>query len=471
MVKNNKRIVKAATWYTISNILIRAVSLITAPIFTRLLTPSDYGISSNFMTWTSIVFCITGLGLATSVIRGRVEFGQDFKRYLSAVQMLGFMFGLICMLAVYPQLGILSDLMELDKILVIIMFAYLLFYPSVGYAQISYRFEYRYKENILISVINAIGSVGCSVGLILIWTDQRYLGRIIGFLLPMFLMGIVFFIKISLKGKCFIDIRYWKYALKLSLPMIPHALSMIMLGQIDRVMILKYCGETNAGIYSFGYSYAVLTAMITNAVNDAVQPLIYDLMEQKKYTHVERLTNKMAQYAFLLSACVVAVGPEVLRILGTKEYFDARFIICPVVMGTLFQFLYQNYSLIEVYYKKTSIMAVGSVFAAGLNFLLNWFMLPRYGFVAAAYTTMISYWFLMIFHFIGARIVARRKIFQVDLLWIITGMACLCVFIFEVLYKRSIWLRYLCMLFIIASVWIINKEDWKKLSYSKPRDK
>ena len=76
--RNNSVVVKAATWYTISNILLRGISLFTAPIFTRLLTTSDYGIASNFTSWTSIVLCISGLGFGTSIVRGKMEFKGEY---------------------------------------------------------------------------------------------------------------------------------------------------------------------------------------------------------------------------------------------------------------------------------------------------------------------------------------------------------------------------------------------------------
>ena len=73
--------------------------------------------------------------------------------------------------------------------------------------------------------------------------DQRYLGRVIGLILPMFLIGIYYYFK-TLKEVRFFNIKkYWSYALKISLPMIPHSLAMIVLTQIDRLMINKFYGK------------------------------------------------------------------------------------------------------------------------------------------------------------------------------------------------------------------------------------
>ena len=86
MEKDTGKVAKATLWYTVSNILLRGVSLFTTPIFTRLLSTADYGIASNFVSWSNIILCFTGLSLTTAALRGKMEFKEKFKQYLSAVQ-------------------------------------------------------------------------------------------------------------------------------------------------------------------------------------------------------------------------------------------------------------------------------------------------------------------------------------------------------------------------------------------------
>ena len=144
------------------------------------------------------------------------------------------------------------------------MMLYVLTFPSLTFTQIDLRFDYKYKENVAISIINSLGIVVCSIGLIFLWPKQRYLGRIIGNVLPTIVLGGWLAFRIFFHGKKLVDLKYWKYALKLSLPVIPHSLAMIVLGQIDRILILRFCGESENGIYSFGYSYGILLSVVTN---------------------------------------------------------------------------------------------------------------------------------------------------------------------------------------------------------------
>lgn len=460
-VKKEGKVLKAATWYTLSNIMLRGVSLFTAPVFTRLLSTSDYGIASNFVSWVSIVSCVTGLGLGTSVVRGKIEFKDEFKKYLSSLQFLGILATLLVILIMLPTLSFWSDLMEIDKYFVLIMLIYLLVYPSVGYVQINCRFDYKYKENIIISIFNTIGNVACSIGLILMFGSQRYIGRIIGTILPMFLMGVVFCIKIFKDGRCIYEPKYWRYALHISIPMIPHSLAMIVLAQMDRTMIMKYCGSSDAGIYSFGYTYAILLAVVTNSINDAVQPMVFEYIDEGNYNKMNQLFRTVSHLVTILVVGVIAVGPEALMVLGTKAYYAGKWIIYPVVIGTMFQFFYQNIACVEIYHKKTQLIAIGSVGAALVNFVLNIIFIPRFGFLAAGYTTMISYLILFLYHYACAQRITGQKIFcKKDFTFGSIFVICIGAIL---LFFYNVWyIRYIIL--IIFMLWAIRKNKAKILN-------
>ena len=75
---------KSGSAYMLSNILINATSIITAPIFSRLLTTSDYGIVSNFMAWQSIGLIIIGLGLAYTIGNAKIDFPGELNEFIEA---------------------------------------------------------------------------------------------------------------------------------------------------------------------------------------------------------------------------------------------------------------------------------------------------------------------------------------------------------------------------------------------------
>ena len=108
-------------------------------------------------------------------------------------------------------------------------------------------------------------------------------------------------------------------------------------------------------------------------------------------------------------ACI-ALAPEAVYILGGKKYAHSVACVPPVVLGVVCQYIYTHYVNIELHLKKTIYVSAGTVFAAALNIGLNAIFIPIYGFVAAAYTTLASYFALMIVHFL-----ITRKVFKVKL--------------------------------------------------------
>ena len=70
---------KAGIWYSASNIMLRSVSIITAPIFTRLLTTEDYGKISNFTSWQNILAIFMGVFLNYSIGRAKIDLKMILK--------------------------------------------------------------------------------------------------------------------------------------------------------------------------------------------------------------------------------------------------------------------------------------------------------------------------------------------------------------------------------------------------------
>ena len=86
-----------------------------------------------------------------------------------------------------------------------------------------------------------------------------------------------------IKGKTFYDKEYWIFALKFNIPLIPHYLSLIILGQSDRIMVQKMCGDGDAGVYGFGYQIASVMTVLIGSINGARVPWTYEQLRDKTY--------------------------------------------------------------------------------------------------------------------------------------------------------------------------------------------
>ena len=464
----NSTAVKSGSGYMLANILIRSSAIITAPLFTRLLTTSDYGIASNFMAWLAIGSVCIGLGLPYSIGNANLDFPTKTDKYLASIQTLGTLLAItaLCLALIFKEE--LSDFMELDSFLVVLIFIHLLFLPSLIFAQERYKFKLLYKQNIYISIFSSIGAiVFCLVFILYVFDDQRSYGRIIGLIFPLFLMGVFFYIKILRNGWVKNIKKYWAYALKISLPMIPHSLAMVVLTQIDRLMIIKYIGNSEAGIYSFGFSYAILLMLFSNAVLQAFQPWVYLTYKLKKFQSIKKVNNMIAVSMCVLTILIIMFAPEAIKILGAKDFWTAKWVVAPIAIGALFQYVASTYSTVELYYKKTIYIAAGSIVAGIVNFLLNIIFIPIFGYIAAAFTTLVSYLILALVHLYFYKKVSKASVFNDKFIWVITISTAIISLVVMSLYEYF-YIRHLFSILIILTVGIYKRKlVFKAFKYGK----
>ncbi len=469
--EKGSKVVKSSIWYTIANVSIRAVAIITTPIYTGMLTTADYGRANTFNSWIDVFNVFACLCVVYSIGRAKLDFPDRFDEYMSSLQGLSSSFGFILLVLAFIFRESLSGWIHYEVPLAVGLFAYLCVAPSVEYMMQKCRYEYRYKENILISVITCVGQVALSILLMLLFNDRRYIGKILGVMLPTAIMGVVFYIRFIVKGKVFYNREYWTYALKIGLPMIPHALALILLAQMDRIMIKGICGDGDAGLYIFGYSFATLLMIFTNAIGQAYLPWFNETLFDGERDRIRQIQKKLVLLGCFLSFGFIAVSPEALMILSisNNSYWIAKYVVPPIVLGTLAQYFYTNYVNVEIFCKKTSIIAMGSCLAALINYILNYAFIPRFGYIAAAYTTFASYIVLMLMHYIMVRFVLKEQVY--DDLYMFAAMIVMTLIgiLYLLLYGDGIGMIMLRYVVTILTVVIFAIDIITLINYVKKR--
>ncbi len=460
---NGAKAVRSGFWYVLSNVLVRAVGIITAPIYTRLLTTAETGYANNFNNYVSIFTVVTCLCLIYSVGRAKLDFKEEFDAYMSAIQTLSSAFGAVVLLLVMcfsPAEGWLGY----PRIILFLMFLVLAIYPSVDYQQYKYRFEWRYKENIAISVILTVLTVLCSVSLILLMPENRGFAKIMGTVLPQLLIGAWCYFHILRKGRCCFKKEYWLYALRIGLPMIPHGLALILLARMDTSMISRRCSMAEVGLYTSGYTIGTLLMFITNAVGNAWLPWFNERLYDGDRQAIREKNRLLMEGGAALTLLFIAFGPLAVKLLYAKSYWDCMWIVPPVALGTLCQYFYTNYVNLELFYKKTALIACNSVAAAVVNYILNAVFIARYGYRAAAFTTLAGYAFLCLLHFLCTRFLLKQKLYADGYYFLLLFLTIICGLGMMLLYGKPL-LRYALTILVAAVLAIWRRNDILKLGH------
>lgn len=84
------------------------------------------------------------------------------------------------------------------------------------------------------------------------------------------------------------------------------------------------------------------------------------------------------------------ISPELIKVLGPEQYWQFKY-IAPFVLGSCLMVMYTFYTTVGLFYKKSGKVSCCVLIAAIVNIILNYFFIPKFGGVAAAYTSVVSY--------------------------------------------------------------------------------
>lgn len=459
--QNNAKILKAGAIYVVGNYLLKGISFLSAPIFTRLLSTSEFGEYSIYCSYEGIIYILVGLALHSSINNAKYKYGDKLNQYISSITVL-IMFSTVSWLvfanAFYDFYGgIFGFGRGIANLLILHCFCSSMMQVYNVYISVSYSAGLFLK----ISAFNGIFNIVFSIALILtVFQEQRTLGRVVGTIIPLILIGIyivAFFFK---KAKPTINREYWRFGLIYSLPIIPHGISQVILSTFDRIMIKNMVGAAEAGIYSFSYTIYSLFKVTSASLEKVWKPWVYEKMEEKDYAAIRKQGMNYAFGMALYTTLVILVAPEIIKILGEKEYWHATPCVVPVVLGGYFAFLYTLPSMIEYFYGKTKYIAIGTMGAAAINVILNLICIQSFGYIAAAYTTLITYILYFAFHYLLAKRIHGSFIFDTrNLIFISIGIVAIG---FLVIYLDNNWIiRWLMAiaLGIYAMIWSNEKFD------------
>lgn len=225
-------------------------------------------------------------------------------------------------------------------------------------------------------------------------------------------------------------------------------------------MIKRIIGDTEAGLYSFAYNVGMIFQVITNSLDTAWTPWFFEKMEAKDYPSIRRVANGYTAFVSLGAIALMLISPEIVTILGGAKYAPSRYVAIPIVLAMYYSFLYTLPSSIEYYYKKTVLIAIGTLGAAAVNIALNAYFIPRFGYIAAAYTTVVCYLLYYAIHVFFAWKVHGGILYDMknQLLWLFGVTAA--AFIFLAM-TELIWLRMalLAVGFACAGIWALRHRE------------
>ncbi|MCR5532181.1 MAG: oligosaccharide flippase family protein [Lachnospiraceae bacterium] len=461
--QNLNPFVKSSLIYIIATIIGQGMTFVSIIVFTRLMPKGDYGDYSTYYAYVSILIVFIGANLYVSLNNAYIDKKDTIHQFRKSVLTLS----LFTMLSMSFLAWVVLCLIVKKFSAFIILFAALHSYAFfvVNYRTYSANMENDYKKKQWLLILpNTMQFIGALV-LVLLMRDSTYEARIMGSTIGLLCVAVVCFVEIMKSRGQLINFADWKYALAISLPSTVMSISFMIMQQCDKVMITEICGSEDTAVYSVIYYLGYAIIAVDQAVAPVRQAWIYKRLNGGDYNEARKLQKWYLVLMALMATGLLAFGELAIRLIAPKSYWHFEYIL-PFVLGACMMMVYRFHTEVIMFYKKNAVLSFCVVVAAAINVALNAVLIPRYGAVAACYTTVLSYFVLFLLTmFVSDRLkkgVYSKLQFAGFLLW-------MCALAVTFLIREGIVQKAILMaaILVIVVYTIKRKMEWMELLWEK----
>jgi len=454
--------------YLSADFFLVGINFITIPILTRLLTPDAYGILAVFTALLSMATVMMGFNLHTGIKRYYFERPDSFPQALGT----NLLFLAVCSLIILVGLSIhksfLATFFNIDQQLfmqvIVVAFLTIPLQILLSYLQAVKNS----KQNSMLSIIKTMSTLTLTIVLIMNLTENKYMGRIYSELAVcscFFIYASYSLYRIGIFTS--ISKKYVTYTLGFALPLIPHTIAGFVLSYFDRIIIQQLSTTTNSGLYSFAYNVGMLMNIVVMSSAKAWQPIFLAEIKQGNYQKINSIAHTYSNYIYCAAIALILFSREIVMLLADHKYYDALNIVPIIVISYVFVFWHTLYFQYAAHRKKTALLSMNTIIAGVCNVALNYWLIPRYGYVMAAYNTLLSYLLLSSLHYLNARVVLRERVIPLGIilprfLIVLLVFAVNALFLHQIEHYIVVFLLKMAMLTFFAHYFIIRKSDVTK---------
>jgi O-antigen/teichoic acid export membrane protein len=431
MLQNLLRLTRNSLGYFVANFVSVFLAVIFLPLYTRFLTPADYGIISIAASVTAFLLAFLQLGLMGAYARFYFDFKHDtaeLKRHISTIFIFLTFYGLLLTLLItflgkgiqafipgvpfspYIQLAIWSSYLSL------------LFQLRLTL----YQTEQKAKQYAGIFIANVVFQTILTIVLVVVF-KKGALGYITAGLASNFVFSLASLLLLRQYLSPIIDIAKLRTSLRYGLPLVPHMLGGWMFVLADRMILNKLVNTAETGLYSVGYQIGAAMNIVAMSINFAWSPFFMSQMKDKG----DEAKGEVARFAtyWVTVMCFVFLllslfSHEATALLTGQPYHGAYKIVPLVALGYLFGGFYYVVVNPLFWLGKTPLIAVATVTGGLLNVGLCFLFIPHMQMMGAALATALSnlYCFLFIAFFSLRSFKIPYEYKRLAIVLVITGM-------------------------------------------------
>lgn len=402
--------------YGIPSIVGRFINFILIFFFAAYFTPALLAPQVEFYAYAAFFFVVLPHGMETAFFnfsRDKESYKDVFATAISSVGILALIFTFIMAISRQDIADFVGYSNHVSYVIWFILILAIDTFKSIPYALL--RYLGKSKKFAWIKSVGILVNVGLNIFFVVFYPDISGVSRSIEYvfianLIASFVEFILLFSDTWLHfGKP--NFSLWKRMISYSWPLIVLGFAGMINETFDRISMNKLLPEATAkyeiGVYGTFYRLSMVMTIFIQAFRYAAEPLFFDQADKKdaKQSYVSIMNWFVFACGFIFLATALFKS-EIAHVLIKKpEYFnhpDALIIVPILLLANLFLGIFFNLSIWYKINNKTLLGALISLFGAIITVVLLLVYVPEYGFKAAAYTTLISYFFMsVVSYFVG----------------------------------------------------------------------
>lgn len=395
--------------YLAAAILGKLFPFLLIPILTEALTPLEYGVWAFFLAILSfvdpLVTCSAQNYLAKNYfVKNESERGilihNTIFIFICNFLLVSLLMGGYCLLIgslrweflLIPVLSVFNSFIVL-KLLIL-----------------------RNENSSIVFGLLEISKVGCCFSLavfLVLFTELGWVGCVIGFLtgtLVVSLISLKSMLKCPVNAKM-LNLELIKEIYKLSLPLLPVGLANVANNAADKIIIARLLGESALGIYAISYSFGQLITLFIASYIKYWGPIYYKGAANGIVSY-EFIRKSSFQYIPIIAALAlisyVVIDVFLFDLMVNDSFTEGKDIIPIIITALVIQGVF--FFAIPFYIKtnRTKLLSLITIISAIINIGLNYILIPMFGLVGSAYSTLISYVFLSsVGHYLNVKYVKK----------------------------------------------------------------
>jgi O-antigen/teichoic acid export membrane protein len=394
-----RRLATTGAAYTAASILSKVIAVALLPLYTRYLTPADYGAAEVMFAAVVSISIVVRLGLIEAVLRFYYKDDEDPDRVVASTFAGLFWLATIGALIALPfaqplgeallnpkasEVGLATELarISIGGLWVLTMFEFML---------TLFRLEERARAFFVTTILNVLVTIGLTVVLV-VGAGEGARGLLVGSYASgaAFVLGLIVWQwrRLSLR----FDRALLRRLLRFGLPTMPAEASLYLLNFGDRIIIVRYAGLPEAGLYSLAVKFAQGVNVLVRGFQLAWPPLAYSIRDddEARGFYAVVVTLFAAACAFVVTGMWL-FSRWIVRALAAPKFFDSYEAIGLITTAVTLYALYMVMVVILGRTGRTGFNFPAAFAALVTNVVLNLLLVPPLGIVGAGLALVASY--------------------------------------------------------------------------------